>query len=638
MKIIRTIIVPIVLVTLFWSARAFAQGALTPSGAPAPGMRTLTQVEPRVPISNTGYAITQSGSYFLTANITATGAENGITIDADRVTIDLNGFTIKGNGSASACGIYQENLRDNLTVLDGVVSDWNGASGYGINAQDGALINGIQASSNYTGILTGNGSVISDCIAFENSYRGLRANGGGSIIRDSVAVNNGNLGISSSTDSAVLGCAAHGNGDGGISVGHGCVIKNCLSRANVSHGINTGSSGIIMDCSSYDNGGVGIRVTVGCTVSGCTIKNSDNDGIQVSGDCQITANSSKNSGSAGILVLGSKNRIEGNSLIGNSIGLDIDGSMNYVADNIVQSNTNNYEIATGNLLNILLCEVPETIAWPASVKFAGTLTCSVANSNGITVSANNVAIDLDGHTLKGPGSTSGHGIYQISSFHGMSIRNGKISGWNHGLKGGIYDLGSAGQFDNIQAVSNYYGILISNDSQIRNCNAWENSQYGIKAGSACAIIECVASDNGATGIVVGAGCLITECEITSNDGAGVRAEEGTIIRDCLVRVNIGDGIWSDSDSLITDNLCDNNGNGGFGAGIRAEGSSSRIEDNNTTDNDLGIVASSSGNLIIRNSASNNGTNYVVTGANTVGPIITATGTITNMSPWANFEF
>ncbi len=61
-------------------------------GAPGPTGRTLEQIAPRIPLA-AATTITQPGSYFLTANITvATG--NGIAINSDNVTLDLNGFTL----------------------------------------------------------------------------------------------------------------------------------------------------------------------------------------------------------------------------------------------------------------------------------------------------------------------------------------------------------------------------------------------------------------------------------------------------------------------------------------------------------------------------------------------------------------
>src|SRR5689334_14686480 len=73
-----------------------AQGSLTPPGAPAPTMKTLSQVEPRTPISSLPYTITNPGSFYVTTNLNYSGAGNGITVSSGNVTIDLNGFTLQG--------------------------------------------------------------------------------------------------------------------------------------------------------------------------------------------------------------------------------------------------------------------------------------------------------------------------------------------------------------------------------------------------------------------------------------------------------------------------------------------------------------------------------------------------------------
>jgi hypothetical protein len=75
----------------------FAQGSLTPPGAPAPTFKTLSQVEPRIPISTFQTNLTVSGSYYLTTNLFAgTNLNDGINIrtNISNITIDLNGFSI----------------------------------------------------------------------------------------------------------------------------------------------------------------------------------------------------------------------------------------------------------------------------------------------------------------------------------------------------------------------------------------------------------------------------------------------------------------------------------------------------------------------------------------------------------------
>src|SRR5208282_3722482 len=83
----------------------FAQGSLTPPGPPGTTMLTLSQIEPRAPISSAPFTISQPGSYYLTTNLTVTGG-NAITIAANNVTLDLNGFTISSTApSATGYGI-----------------------------------------------------------------------------------------------------------------------------------------------------------------------------------------------------------------------------------------------------------------------------------------------------------------------------------------------------------------------------------------------------------------------------------------------------------------------------------------------------------------------------------------------------
>src|SRR5438445_10077681 len=79
---------------------ALAQGPLTPPGAPAPTMKTLDQIEPRTPISSVPFTISQAGSYYLTKNLTGTASQDGITIAADNVTLDLMGFSLNGIASS----------------------------------------------------------------------------------------------------------------------------------------------------------------------------------------------------------------------------------------------------------------------------------------------------------------------------------------------------------------------------------------------------------------------------------------------------------------------------------------------------------------------------------------------------------
>src|SRR5689334_15204624 len=105
-----------------------------PAGPITPTAKPLAEVEPRIAINaaNTPgdadslYRITQSGSYYLTGNITGVAAKCGIEIGASRVTIDLCGFALTGvAGSLAGVTTDQFSTRNNIIVRNGVVSSWD---------------------------------------------------------------------------------------------------------------------------------------------------------------------------------------------------------------------------------------------------------------------------------------------------------------------------------------------------------------------------------------------------------------------------------------------------------------------------------------------------------------------------------
>src|SRR5256885_12829047 len=102
---------------LILSSSAFPQGSLTPPGAPAPTMKRVDEVEPRTNLQaspapagvdttnpNYQFVINQPGSYYLSANIAVT-KPNGIQINADGVTLNLNGFQISRASGSGGDGI-----------------------------------------------------------------------------------------------------------------------------------------------------------------------------------------------------------------------------------------------------------------------------------------------------------------------------------------------------------------------------------------------------------------------------------------------------------------------------------------------------------------------------------------------------
>jgi hypothetical protein len=109
--------------------------ALTAGGLPQATMKTLHQVEPRtaIPGGTSTVTLNQSGSYYLTGNlILASG--HGILIEADGVTLDLNGFTIATSETpAVSYAVAIGYNKKNISVLNGHIQ--------GVAA--GAFLNGV---------------------------------------------------------------------------------------------------------------------------------------------------------------------------------------------------------------------------------------------------------------------------------------------------------------------------------------------------------------------------------------------------------------------------------------------------------------------------------------------------------------
>lgn len=149
--------------------------------------------------------ITNSGSYQLTSNIVVTSTTNNvIEINADNVTLDLNGFSIIGprtctgnnddlvctNSGMTAHGISAVG-RKNIVVKNGIVQGFDTGVSLTSTSQKGNSVHHINSSQNEFGITVING-VISESIANRNLSTGFN-NGlfGALIVRDSYASGNG---------------------------------------------------------------------------------------------------------------------------------------------------------------------------------------------------------------------------------------------------------------------------------------------------------------------------------------------------------------------------------------------------------------------------------------------------------------
>jgi hypothetical protein len=193
MKLYRRNLLPAIFVVgLLSPFAALSQGDLTPPGPPAPSMKTLAQVEPRIPISSLPFAITNPGSYYLTANLT--GAVSGIAVQADFVSIDLAGFALMGSGFGSQTGVVvvaSVSPRQSLAIYNGTVAGWGGVgidAGHAIDTQ----FHHVRVSNNGShGLIAGFTALVKDCIATGNAGDGIQLTTAGAAIGNNCSANLG---------------------------------------------------------------------------------------------------------------------------------------------------------------------------------------------------------------------------------------------------------------------------------------------------------------------------------------------------------------------------------------------------------------------------------------------------------------
>jgi len=280
---------------------ALAQGSLTPSGAPAPTMKTLAQIEPRTPIFSAPFTITQPGSYYLTTNLTTT-VSNAIVIVVSGVSLDLNGFTISSTVANAANGgtaiLLGSGLSD-ITIVNGhirggVTNNGSGVytgSGFGSgilydfsgNAPVNVLVSRISVSGclDYGIFLTeGDSAVVESCTVRTIGSYGIYA----STIKQSVAVDCGNLALGGDQVSGCWGqCSGSGIGVSGYTVqncdgwsysGDGISANTALNCYGVSNGTGSTGNGLraytAENCDGFSYSGNGVNagfVAVGCVGS-----------------------------------------------------------------------------------------------------------------------------------------------------------------------------------------------------------------------------------------------------------------------------------------------------------------------------------------------------------------------------------
>jgi hypothetical protein len=241
-----------------------------------------------------------AGSYRLTSNLLVPDANtDGLVVSAHGVSIDLNGFEIRGpvtcsgsppvctpsSGSGSGIETTTNGIRG-VSVRNGVIT---GMGNYGVFLGDQAKVTALRVRNNRTfGISVNSGSAVSDNVVSMNGGSGIYT-AAGSIVSGNAVVQNGSYGISAGFSSAIHENVARFNGIDGINALDGSTVAGNTTASNSGDGIEATGGSTVQRTTSRSNTGFGLRLASDAGYRENTISN--NSGGTVTGGVNMGNNS-----------------------------------------------------------------------------------------------------------------------------------------------------------------------------------------------------------------------------------------------------------------------------------------------------------------------------------------------------------
>lgn len=579
------------------AAPSLAGDLIPPAGPIAPTEKPLTDVEPRTAINadntpgdaSASFVISQPGSYYLTGNIDADAAKAAIHVSSDNVTLDLNGFTIDGTGSAGAPAISITDAYIGIVISAGHIVDWPLEAIIGEDAS-------------------------------ELEIRNVRFAG---IASDAILVGRAHI-----RDCRFHGCIS------AVSTFSHSIYERCLVTDSAGTALAGGNRSVIRDCRVINAGNNAIQVSGSdAVVEGNVISGSATSGIRVG--------------------TGAGNTVRDNRVTGCAVGLHVTSAGNTVAANLVDGNSDNYDFVAGNQLDLILSEIPESIDWPARLTLSGDLVGVAAQDgltlasddvtidldghaligvpgslNGIIDSGNPGGITVRNGTVRDWGargidfsgtsgcefvnvaftSNTGSGLSSGSSatIQSCSARDNAIFGFIVGNNCVVSDCTASG--NGAQGINTGLGCSVS------HCTAYLNGQQGIQTAFGSSIAHCASNNNTLNGIVTSPGCTIVDCSALDNAIYGISAGQGSIVDRCISGRNGSGGIRVSDGCIIRNNTCFDHPTGS-GIDVFAGNDNARIEANHCYLNNIGVDCQATGCFIAQNTCSANTTNWDVAAGN-----------------------
>ncbi|HXW85820.1 MAG TPA: right-handed parallel beta-helix repeat-containing protein [Candidatus Bathyarchaeia archaeon] len=369
---------------------------------------------------NGPFEITESGPYCLGENITFNQAHpTAINIFTDEVVLDLNGYSITGDGTVGTVAINTNN-HVSIVIYNGFINNCDTAIEIGngslikiSNVMTSDVLSGISASS-ITGLYVDNCFFEGLCsvrmrtpITCSLQKNGINIANGAQVAIRSTTITECSNGMYFSNVSGVfvIDCSMYDNVNNGINMNNnivGGVIAQCSAAGNLVTGFAmTGVENVsCQNCNASDNT-TGFSVdssSVALNMNDCESANNSEDGFTVAGD-NVTI---KNCSAKG-------NENNGFTLTGIDMTVDscvaVENSMNGIAVGAAASDT----IIRGTVTNSNGSGViGDGILINASAENTQVFNCSIANNANLGVN-------------NGPGSSISMGSSKI--FNNIAYSN-----------------------------------------------------------------------------------------------------------------------------------------------------------------------------------------------------------------------
>jgi len=269
------------------------------------------------------YIISEPGSYYLGADILVEDDEvTGVLIDADHVTLDLNGHTIASTATADngaipgPWGVATNGSQINVTVRNGAVSGFASGqvrlSGFIARAENLSVSggDGIGMSVN------GRSAMIIGCEAADIGGSNLSFTTGtfyANIIAENTARNSPNISFSLPPGAAVRDCASASNTfNVAYITRQASVFRRCTSTGSAGGGFRYSSYGagsVYADCTVLSPSSFGF-ITQLSTVVGCRVEGAGSNGFQLRARNNVYRCTALDSDDDGFFIESLGNRVE----------------------------------------------------------------------------------------------------------------------------------------------------------------------------------------------------------------------------------------------------------------------------------------------------------------------------------------